>query len=181
MTISLNSTWTDPGATASDDKDGTVSVTTTGTVNPNLKGTYTLTYTATDAAGNSGTATRTVTVKNDADFLGGLYVNAYDSCATTPSSVFDATVTPSTTVNRKFTINNFGANGTSVNVDLLVDASGNITAASLPQSIGGSSNLTAVLASGSVVVRQSSPTKFTVTYSWTDGVTSDNCISIYTR
>ncbi|MBT8448215.1 MAG: DUF5011 domain-containing protein, partial [Gammaproteobacteria bacterium] len=54
-------TYVDAGATATDNVDGTVSVTTTGTVGT-AAGTYTLTYTATDAAGNSATATREVIV-----------------------------------------------------------------------------------------------------------------------
>ena len=54
--------FTDPGATARDARDGTVSVTVSGTVDADTAGTYTLTYTARDAAGNSATATRTVVV-----------------------------------------------------------------------------------------------------------------------
>src|SRR4051812_26977991 len=64
--VSLQGTWTDAGATATDDEDGTVSVTSdASTTNPNLNkvGTYTITYSATDAAGNTGTAIRTVRVK----------------------------------------------------------------------------------------------------------------------
>jgi len=54
-------TYTDQGATATDNVDSTVSVSTSGTVGT-AAGTYTLTYTATDNAGNAATATRTVTV-----------------------------------------------------------------------------------------------------------------------
>ena len=50
------------GATATDNRDGTVSVTITGTVNINSVGTYTITYTAKDKAGNKAKATRTVKV-----------------------------------------------------------------------------------------------------------------------
>ncbi len=56
------STYTEQGATAADDRDGAVAVTTSGSVNVNAKGTYTITYTASDAAGNTASATRTVTV-----------------------------------------------------------------------------------------------------------------------
>ena len=59
--------WTDPGATATDDKDGSVTVTSTNDVNPNFQAsTYKITYSATDAAGNTATAIRTVHVVNDA-------------------------------------------------------------------------------------------------------------------
>ena len=54
-------TYTDDGATATD-ASGTVTVVTTGSVNPQVVGTYTKTYTSTDPSGNAGTATRTVNV-----------------------------------------------------------------------------------------------------------------------
>ena len=60
--VVLNSTYTDAGATATDDVDGSVSVSTNNPVNTDSAGTYTVTYTASDAAGNSATATRTVNV-----------------------------------------------------------------------------------------------------------------------
>ncbi len=83
MTISLNSSFSDPGATATDDKDGSITPTVSGSVDKDTRGTYTLTYTATDAAGNVGTATRTVTVKNDADYLEGTYLSSEDGFVTT--------------------------------------------------------------------------------------------------
>jgi len=63
-TINLGTTYTDPGATATDNcSSPTVIV--GGTVNTNLAGVYTLTYDATDASGNAATqVTRTVTVVN---------------------------------------------------------------------------------------------------------------------
>jgi hypothetical protein len=54
--------WSDPGATASDDVDGTVVATGAGTVTTSTTGAYTVTYTATDKAGNTSTLTRTVNV-----------------------------------------------------------------------------------------------------------------------
>ena len=52
---------TDAGATATD-LSGTVTVTSTGTVDTNTVGSYTITYSSTDASGNTGTATRTVNI-----------------------------------------------------------------------------------------------------------------------
>ena len=60
--VEQGTTFTDPGASATDNRDGSVTVTTSGTVDSNVAGTYTLTYTASDAAGNSASASRTVTV-----------------------------------------------------------------------------------------------------------------------
>ncbi|MBL3825156.1 MULTISPECIES: immunoglobulin-like domain-containing protein [unclassified Marinobacter] len=64
QTLTVGDTWSEPGFTATDDSDGTITgqVTVTGSVNTAQAGTYTLTYSVTDAAGNTGTATRTVTV-----------------------------------------------------------------------------------------------------------------------
>ena len=53
----------DPGVTAQDDRDGTVSVQISGSVNTHIPGTYHLTYTASDSKGNTSTRRRTVIVK----------------------------------------------------------------------------------------------------------------------
>jgi len=61
-TVIQDATYTDAGATATDDRDGTVTVTPTGSVDTSTVGTYTITYRATDIASNTATATRTVNV-----------------------------------------------------------------------------------------------------------------------
>src|SRR6188768_1972372 len=63
----LNETYVDPGATASDDEDGTITVSVDNPVNEDLTGTYTVTYTATDNAGNTSSVTRSVRVYNEAE------------------------------------------------------------------------------------------------------------------
>jgi len=62
VTIYCGAGWTDPGATAVDLCDGTLSVSVDSNVNPNMIGLYSVTYTATDAAGNSNSTTRYVRV-----------------------------------------------------------------------------------------------------------------------
>ncbi|MBL0063973.1 MAG: DUF5011 domain-containing protein [Bacteroidetes bacterium] len=77
MTVSLpatangNSAYSEPGFSATDDEDGTItsSVTVSGTVDMNRKGSYTLTYTVADKAGNSTSVNRVVNVVNDAEVL----------------------------------------------------------------------------------------------------------------
>jgi len=64
--IIQGTTYSDAGATAMDNIDGTVDVMTSGSVNTDLLGTYTITYTASDSSGNSANATRTITVIEDA-------------------------------------------------------------------------------------------------------------------
>lgn len=66
--LSIGSIFADSGASAIDDVDGTVTVTTTGSVNTAEAGSYTITYSATDSAGNTSTLTRTVSI-SDPDSL----------------------------------------------------------------------------------------------------------------
>ena len=63
MTVTQGTAYTEQGATALDDRDGVLTVTTTGSVDTDIVDTYTVTYRATDAAGNTGEANRTVTVE----------------------------------------------------------------------------------------------------------------------
>jgi len=117
--LSLNtSSYTDPGATASDDVDGTVSVTSDyGATNPNLNfvGNYTITYSATDAAGNTGTASRSIRIKNDAED----YAGTYDVKDTVDGVLFfdyAQEVTVDNVVNNRLHFNKFAnyANNTSI-------------------------------------------------------------------
>ncbi|AKC82294.1 hypothetical protein IMCC26134_05025 [Verrucomicrobia bacterium IMCC26134] len=63
VSIDWGSPYSDAGATATDNYDPSVTVTTSGTVNTAKPGTYTLTYNASDVALNAATpVTRTVTV-----------------------------------------------------------------------------------------------------------------------
>ena len=65
MTISVGSTYAEPGYTATDDHDGdvTASVTISGTVDSSTTGTYTIRYDVTDSSGNPATQqVRTVRV-----------------------------------------------------------------------------------------------------------------------
>ena len=66
-TVNLNSTYTDAGATATDEVDGdlTSSIVTTGVVNTSVEGNYIITYTVSDTSGNTATATRQVIVEGD--------------------------------------------------------------------------------------------------------------------
>ena len=64
LTLNVGDTYTEPGATAIDDRDGNVSVEIDGVVDTSKAGTYTVTYTARDKAGNSSSKQRVVTVKD---------------------------------------------------------------------------------------------------------------------
>ena len=61
--VALNDSYADAGATATDNVDPSVTVSSSGTVDNSVAGTYTITYSATDVAGNVAvTKTRTVIV-----------------------------------------------------------------------------------------------------------------------
>jgi hypothetical protein len=114
QTISLQGTYTELGATATDDTDDALTASASGTVNTNQAGTYIITYSATDAAGNTGTATRTVIVRNDAYALAGNYA-VVDDCSGVIFN-YTQTITVSSTVNNRIEFNRFAdyANNTSI-------------------------------------------------------------------
>ena len=63
--VEINTSYSEPGATANDDRDGDISanVTVSGTVDTSTAGTYTLSYNVSDSAGNAATTvTRSVIV-----------------------------------------------------------------------------------------------------------------------
>ena len=69
VTLIQGDTYVDAGASATDDRDGSVAVITSGSVDTSTIGTYTIIYSATDTAGNTSTATRTVTVNAATAFI----------------------------------------------------------------------------------------------------------------
>lgn len=183
--IANNGTWTNPTATAMDDEDGDISmsITVSGTVNPNTAGNYTLTYTVSDAAGNTATEVVTVSIQNDAAFLGNQSSTgtptmatyaAYDSCQVTPASYFNPTLIVSSTVNNAFKITNFGAFGTNIVINAtLSGATINIPAS---QTLG---PIESIIAASGTVTSSISPVSFGITYTWTDGTSNEVCISTY--
>lgn len=103
--VQLNSTFNDPGATATDDVDGSVTPTASGTVTTTAEGSYTVTYTAKDKESNSGTATRTVVVIDIAGNYSIVDTSPYPGG--TPGTYTDI-ATLSTTTNGKVNVTKFG-------------------------------------------------------------------------
>lgn len=63
--IEYGNSWSDPGYTATDNYDSSVTVNTSGTVNASILGNYVLNYNATDSSGNAATQkTRTVIIED---------------------------------------------------------------------------------------------------------------------
>jgi len=65
LTVGVGNAFNDPGARATDDVDGAVTVVSSGEVDTSALGTYTIAYSATDRAGNTSRAERTVHVVDD--------------------------------------------------------------------------------------------------------------------
>ena len=107
IALELGTAYSDAGATAFDVVDGTVTVTTTGTVDSSAVGTYTITYTASDSSGNAATAvTRTITVADTIapviSLVGAATISleqdaAYSDAGATAADAADGTVTVTTT------------------------------------------------------------------------------------
>lgn len=105
QTISLQSTYTELGATATDDSGSEVELTTTGIVDTSLAGHYIITYKAEDKAGNISAVQKTVIVKNDAEWLAGPYNCEITSA--TPVVHYVQAITASTTVNNRILFSRF--------------------------------------------------------------------------
>lgn len=119
MIIYLNSPFNDPGVTAEDNEDGTITVASNASsTNPdvNKTGTYYIDYSVTDNAGNKSPFTRTVIVKNKAETLSAEYA-VTGTCA---SGWLDGII-PSTTVNNRITFTGFGRYTNANNVKLSAD------------------------------------------------------------
>jgi len=69
ITLTIGDTYTELGASATDNKDGDITskITTIGLVDTSKAGTYTITYSVTDAAANTAVATRTIIVHDPDD------------------------------------------------------------------------------------------------------------------
>ena len=65
VTLEFGAAWTDPGASATDAEDGTITPVADCPVNTQQAGTYTCTYTATDSGALSDSVTRTVVVEEE--------------------------------------------------------------------------------------------------------------------
>lgn len=129
VTLEAGATFTDAGATATDNYDATATVVVSGTVNNAALGTYTLTYTSTDASGNVGTATRTVTVVDTTaptiTVSGGLAVTVQiGETFTTPTATFTDNLDASGDVTSSGTVDTATV-GTYTITYTATDASGN--------------------------------------------------------
>jgi len=177
MTVDFGGTFTDPGATATDDNDKNVVVVVEGEVNVNAAGEYTLTYKATDDAGNIGTATRTVYV---AHRKGNIAVGTYsvtESCTGPGGSYnvgpYTTTITPGTANNMALIFNDFGNFASPININGNLTGNTGQTLAIPQQTLG-------IIIEGSGTINASGTT-ITVNYTANDGTATDTCQATWTK
>ena len=181
----LNTQWTDPGYQATDNSDGdiTTNVVVSGKVNKDFAGTYLITYTVADNSGNETSVNRNVTIYNEAGFLAGKYF-ANDTCQLSAAVTYTAYITPSTSTNMEFTIENFGEWNLvcSCHPIIKMNMSGSSKNSLLSwnnQMIAGTDSLLA--ASGGGIISSLSPPQLSFSYQWANGNTTKICSSLYTH
>ena len=137
-TIEASSSYTDAGATATDNynNDVTSDITVTSTVDTNIIGSYTVTYTVSDTAGNQATAVRTVIVEDSTlpsiTLIGPNTVtveagSSYSDAGATATDSYDGDLTSSIATNNNVDINTVGSYTVTYTVS---DSSGNTATAS---------------------------------------------------
>jgi hypothetical protein len=181
----LNSAWQEPGYSASDNIDGdiTSNVTVSGSVDPNFAGTYVLTYSVSDIQGNETSVKRAVKIYNEAGYIAGKYF-AVDTCPLSPSVTYTTNITPSTTVNNEFIIENFGGwNSKCIcYTTVKMSVNGAISGAPLSwtnQRIAGTDSLHASASGGTIT--NLSPVALSFSYQWANGSSTQTCSSQYTH
>jgi len=110
--VVLGTAYVDPGATATDNKDGdlTSAIKVNNPVDTLLEGNYQVTYSASDAAGNVGSISRQVHVKNSLDSYAGSY-NATDDRTSDGiiDSIWTEAISASPTVNNQLIFAHFAS------------------------------------------------------------------------
>ena len=130
--VSVDGTYEDYGATATDEVGANVDIVVTGTVDATQIGTYTITYTATDNYGLSSTATRTVNVvdttapvislSGDETVYIGVGLGNYTDAGATATDNLDGDITEDITTVNPVDTDTVGTYTVTYNVS---DASGN--------------------------------------------------------
>lgn len=156
----------DPGATATDDTDGSVAVTKTGTVDASTVGTYTITYTAKDDAGNKATAIRTVYVVN----FDGNYTNV-EICDLSGNNTGVSAINASNAVaNNGISFGNFALSSNTV----FATFTGNKIDA-------GTSTIGSETYSWSGTITGTTAIIFNIDYITISGIDTNNCAATYTK
>jgi len=180
MTVTLGSTFTDPGVTATDDVDGVVTskVVVTGTVNTAAAGTYTLNYNVSDAAGNAATqVTRTVYVAVTVAYLAGKAYQVSDAVTGGSTATYGDNITASSTTPGRFLVSKFGDyTGGLVNMDISGNTGQTVTLAQQTVNCGNPAADRAFSGSGTI---SADGKTITVNYTETTNGTTDTAVETY--
>jgi len=101
VVFASDTVYADPGAVATDDMDGKLTVSSTGIVNMFFAGNYTINYTAADNSGNNVDATRKVIVDAGPYLSGNFSIENFISVSS-DSIYYDTISAPDTTTNLIF-------------------------------------------------------------------------------
>lgn len=177
MSLFVGESYTDPKASATDDRDGDISqdVRVEGMVSPLLAGEYKITYKVADDAGNEAIpVVRTVYVKHTNAFIAGDYTTS-EACNFGNVDQYDASVVAATDDKVTVTLKNFGNYNTTVDLTAALSGPSN-------QTITLSSNQVAagLVYNGSGTVSPDGRT-ITINYSATQGSTQDQCTATWIR
>ncbi len=183
--IVLHSDYTEPGYTATDDKDGTITnrVVVTGSVDKDKIGTYTITYSVSDDAGNLAQVTRTVdVVVNSATYTTNATIYHVSDVVTGAGAgtfEYNVTVTASSTDLTKLLFANFGGFGTPVvaNVNFAKDGTLTIPAQDLTGTPGYEGHLTGT----GITSLDGTTLTINYTYVYADGSGTATCVATYTK
>ncbi len=137
VTFASDTTYADPGAVATDDLDGKLTVTSTGIVNMFFAGNYSICYSSADNSGNSVETTRTVIV-DAGPYLSGNF-SAENFIGANPDSSYNDTISaPDTTTNiiyfKKFARIDQASVFAAINGITITIPSQTITCGSIPES-----------------------------------------------
>lgn len=166
--------YTDQGATATDDVSGSLTVTKSGSVNMSSAGDYTINYSATDAAGNKGEATRNIIVDGGL-FLAGTYI-AEDFTGSSSNGTYPETISASTLYKNRIIFAHFAYYTNAVVYGIITGTS--ITIPQQTVSCGNPPASRSFQGSGSYI---NNFTNFTVNYTEVTGGTTVVGHGTYTR
>jgi len=180
--VVLHSDYTEPGYTATDDKDGTITnrVVVTGSVDKDKIGTYTITYSVSDDAGNLTQVTRTVdVVVNSATYLGTYHVSDVVTGAGAGTFEYNVPVTVSSIDQTKLLFANFGGFGTPVVASINFAKDGTLTISA--QDLTGTPGYEGHLTGTGITSLDGTTLTINYTYIYADGTGTATCVATYTK
>lgn len=175
--VALGDAYTEPGATAEDVEDGTISTieVDVSALDENTVGSYDITYSATDEAGNVGTATRTINVYAEASDYAGTY-DVHEDCGPDGEFDYSATVAASATSGQVI-ITNLGDFSPAAVVEMTFSGPTGSDLA-IDDSDGGLD----FTGDGALDMGTTTAMEFTVTYTTIEpGVDTFNCVATFTK